>query len=245
MKVRVINSGSIGNCYLFEAKHTTLIVECGVRFSQVKEALRFDLSRVVGCIVTHEHKDHCIGVKDAIAHGINVYCSKGTADAMGINSHRIKTVEARKIFTVGDFQIMPFDVKHDCKQPFGFLINHAECGLTLFVTDSYYVTNTFKGLNNILVEANYSERILNERLLAGKLHGFVRDRVLKSHLSLENCISLLQANDLSKVNNIVLIHLSDGNADEKMFQKAVRGATGKTVHIATKGLLIDLNKTPF
>jgi hypothetical protein len=64
-------------------------------------------------------------------------------------------------------------------------------------------------------------------------------------MSLDTCIETLRMNDLSAVNNIVLIHLSDSNSNAEAFQAAVREATGKTVHIASKGLDINFNKTPF
>ena len=56
---------------------------------------------------------------------------------------------------------------------------------------------------------------------------------------------MLKANDLSAVNNIVLIHLSDTNSNEKQFQKEVFEATQKNVSVATNGMVIDFNKTPF
>lgn len=245
MNLRIISSGSVGNCYLFEAKNETLIVELGVSFKILKQALDFDFSKVVGAIVTHEHGDHAKAVPDALKAGIDVYASRGTLDAIGAKHHRTFGIANKQVFHLGGFKIMPFDVKHDCKEPFGYLISHAECGNVLFITDSYYVPYKFENLHNVIVEANYSEAIINERLISGKLNGFVRDRVIQSHLSLETCKQLLSANDLSKVNNIVLIHLSDGNADAKQFQKEVTQHTGKRVFVAEKGLNIELNKTPF
>jgi uncharacterized surface protein with fasciclin (FAS1) repeats len=64
-------------------------------------------------------------------------------------------------------------------------------------------------------------------------------------MSIETCKGLLEANDLTAVNNIVLIHLSDGNSNAADFKKQVQDLTGKTVHIAGKDMVIDLNKTPF
>lgn len=56
---------------------------------------------------------------------------------------------------------------------------------------------------------------------------------------------MLAANDLSQVNNIVLIHLSDSNSDEKQFQKEVSELTRKNVTVASNGIEIQFNKTPF
>ncbi len=65
------------------------------------------------------------------------------------------------------------------------------------------------------------------------------------HFSLENCKDMLKANDLRQVNNIVLIHLSDSNSDEKQFHKEVLELTNKNVHVASNGMVIDFKKTPF
>lgn len=56
---------------------------------------------------------------------------------------------------------------------------------------------------------------------------------------------MLSANDLTAVNNIVLIHLSDGNSNEKQFKKEVYELTGKNVYVASNGMNLKFNKTPF
>jgi ribonuclease BN (tRNA processing enzyme) len=60
-------------------------------------------------------------------------------------------------------------------------------------------------------------------------------------MSLQTCIKTLKANDLSQVNNIVLIHLSDRNSDESRFKSDVERATGKVVHVADKGMIVELH----
>lgn len=245
MKLKIINSGSVGNCYILENETTALVIECGVKFQDVKQALDFNLRKVAGVLISHEHQDHCKGVKDAVAAGLNVYCSAGTARAMKIESHRINKMIVNAQFKMGEFSVLMFDVKHDAEQPVGFLIHHPECGNVLFVTDTYYVSHRFKNLNNILVEANYCQKIVDARLAENKIHGSVRNRVLESHMNIETCKELLKANDLSQVNNIVLIHLSDGNSNAADFKKQVQELTGKTVHVAGKNMEIDFSKTPF
>jgi uncharacterized surface protein with fasciclin (FAS1) repeats len=64
-------------------------------------------------------------------------------------------------------------------------------------------------------------------------------------MSLDTCKRTLKANDLSQVNNIVLIHLSDGNSDAARFKREVQEVTGKTVWIADAGMEIPFNRTPF
>lgn len=246
MKLKIVNSGSVGNCYILENDSTALVIECGVNIKDIKQALGFNLKKVAGVLISHEHGDHCKAVKEVVAAGLDVYASDGTIAAMKLAAHhranRLWNKTAKKI---GEFTVIPFDVKHDAAEPFGFLIHHADCGTVLFITDTYYVPHTFKGVNNILVEANYCPKILKERMDAGKIHPSVNNRVWKSHMSIDTCKGLLQANDLSAVNNIVLIHLSDGNSDSASFKKHVEELTGKTVTIAAKNIVINFSKTPF
>lgn len=250
MILKVLGSSSAGNCYLLEDEKETLILEAGLRFDAIKKALKFNLRKVVGCLISHEHGDHCKGAAEMVAAGITLYATPGTHK--GINaflkmprSHRQIDIIQGVQFYVGSFRIIPFDVKHDAYQPCGFLINHPETGTILFVTDTYYVPNTFRGLNNVIVEANFCQKILDERMANGESPDFLRNRIFKSHMSLATCKDLLRANDLSKVNNIVLIHLSDSNSDAKRFQKEVTEVTGKVVHIAEPGLQVNFSKQPF
>jgi len=246
MQLKVINSNSQGNAYILENDQEALLIECGVNFKRIKQAIDFNTEKIVGCLLSHEHGDHAKGINDVLAAGISVYASHGTHEALGtLLSHRAVKVFSGKTFTVGNFKIKAFNVQHDVKEPFGFLINHPETGTVLFLTDSYYCEYTFPGLNNVIIEANYCQRILDKRLADGMNPKFLRDRVITSHMSLRTCKEMLGANDLSAVNNIVLIHLSDGNSDEKRFKREVEEQTGKVVYVAVPGLTIPFNKTPF
>jgi len=246
MILQIISTGSKGNAYILGNKDEVLLIECGVNIKEIKQALNFDLSKVVGCICTHEHMDHSKSIWDVIKLGIDVYSSRGTLKSRFVDEQsRAKVIQSQKSFSVGNFKILPFDVMHDAKEPLGFFIDHPDCGKVLFLTDTYYCKYTFPGLNNIIVEANYSKEIIERKFGADSGKEFLRNRILKSHFSLANCKDMLSANDLSKVNNIVLIHLSDSNSDEKQFHKEVSELTGKNVTVATNGMRINFGKTPF
>lgn len=244
MKLHVLGSSSAGNCYLFtDDGGNTLIVELGVRFQKVKEALGFDFTKVVGALVTHEHGDHCKAAKDAVKAGININATAGTIRGLKFSSHRFNAMETGKTYSIGPFKVIAFNTHHDTLEPCGFLIRHPEMGTTLFLTDTTYCDYRFPDLNNILIEANYSEEIIDYSLDGKK---FLRDRVISDHMSVETCIDTLLANDLSKVNHIVLIHLSDRNSDARLFKEIVQAATANSVTIATEGLIIqNFNETPF
>ena len=55
MKLKVLGSGSAGNCYLLQNEKEILIIECGISYKKILQRLNFNLSSVVGCLISHEH----------------------------------------------------------------------------------------------------------------------------------------------------------------------------------------------
>ena len=229
--IKVIGSSSKGNSYLLLTKDESLIIEAGVKYQEILRALSFKLSNVVGCLISHEHKDHSGFVKNIIKAGINVYASAGTFEEIGIKSHRVKTIEATKQFKIGNFTVLPFDVQHDAKEPYGYLIQHAEVGKLLFITDSFYCKYKFNGLNIIMIECNYSRAIVDENLRSGLVEKAQVRRLFKSHFSLERVKEFLLANDLSVLQKIYLMHLSDRNSNAELFRTEIQKLTGIPVEV--------------
>ena len=128
---------------------------------------------------------------------------------------------------------MPFETEHDCNEPLGFLIySTITKEKLLFATDTYYIPNIFRNLNIIMVECNYSETLMRERVERGLLNKSLAKRIQQSHFALENVKDFLQANDLSKVTDIYLLHLSSENSDAFLFKNEIQRLTGKLVLIA-------------
>lgn len=244
MKLKVVSSGSVGNSYIVYNDDEALIIECGVRFKFIKEALNFNLAKVVGCLVSHSHLDHSKSAKDVMAAGINIHCLPETAETFGIKSHRISPVQVEKPFKVGGFKVVAFPLQHNVPCV-GFLIEHKETGRFCFITDTCYCEYVFPGMANVIVEANYCRTLLSDRYEAGLEVGFLRDRIIRDHMSLETTKEFLKANDLARVNNILLIHLSDRNAHAERFKEEITSLTGCNVNIASKGLEIDFSTSPF
>ena len=242
MELTILGSSSKGNCYVLQNDVESLVLECGVSLHEVKKAFDFNIRKIVGALITHEHGDHAAYMNDFLDARINVYASHGTLSKKRCASRFLPSiVEAEHKIQIGNFIVLPFDVRHDAAEPLGFLINHPETGNILFVTDTCYLPNRFSNLANVLIECNYSESVI---------HGLdmpkpYKDHILQGHLSLETCLDALSANDLRSVNNIVLIHLSDKHSNADQYKEEVYRTTGKTVHIAEKGLKIKFNRTPF
>ncbi len=242
MKLKVIGSGSKGNCYLIEGENEALIIECGVSFGLIQQALDFDFSKVVGCLVTHEHGDHCKAAKQLEKVGVAVWTAPETAKAIGLQFGFELT--AGQVSTMGRFQILPFDVVHGAIKPLGFLIRHPEMGVMLFATDLGYSPYRFEGLNHILIECNYNDDILHQKIASGAISRKQLGHVISGHLSLETCIKLLKANDLTQVRNLILLHLSDANANEREIIERVQQEIGIRTLTAAPRMEVPLG-SPF
>lgn len=249
MKLKVLGSSSSGNCYLLTSSTgQTLIVEAGIGFNDVRKALDFKISNVKGCLVTHEHGDHAKEVKTFTDRGFNVYLSSGTAFAIEekiVNKRRIKIIENFYKYSIGEFEVIPFDVKHDAADPIGFIIGHEECGTILFITDTYYVPHDFSGLdevNHVFIECNYDKEILVNKEASGAL----KDRIQKTHMEIQDVKEFFKANDFHNLINVVLLHLSNANSNAKQFNNEISMQLPFiNVYVADKGLELNLDLLPF
>lgn len=245
MELIIAGSSSEGNGYLIKNASETIAVEAGMPFMAMKKALDFDTRSIAACLISHEHGDHAKYAHEYAIAGIPIYASEGTHEAIYTPRHAAKYLEPSKPIKVGRFTIVGFNVKHDAAEPMGFLIHHPDSGKILFATDTASIPYEFNGLNQIMIEANYSEAITYERVMSGSLNARHQDRVEQSHMSIENTLRFLERIDTSETSNIVLLHLSAGNSNARDFKRQVERATGKMVTIADKGVKINFSKTPF
>ncbi len=245
MTLKILGSSSDGNGYLLSSPTETLIIEAGVKLSETKQALNFNLRNVVGLICSHpSHNDHGGYIKDYLNAGIACYSGAGEWAAINVQHHRAHAIQAGKVYKLGSFEILPFTIIHDTPEPLGFLIRHPEIGTTLFVTDTCYLPNRFKGLNNLLIECNHCTDIIRRKYQGDELASFLRNRIIASHMSLQTLKEVLKANDLSRVNSITLIHLSSSNSDAALFKSTIEAVTGIETFIADAGVTINNYGTP-
>lgn len=115
--IQVLASGSRGNCYRVTDGSTPLLLECGIPYKEIQKALNFRVSEIAGCLVSHEHQDHCKAIRDIMKAGIDCYMSQGTKDALNIDGHRIYIIKAKQQFRIGTWTILPFETQHDAAEP--------------------------------------------------------------------------------------------------------------------------------
>ena len=243
MRLTVLGSSSAANGYVLDNGREALAIECGCPLPDLQRAVGFDLWRVAGVLLTHEHADHARHALKYIKAALPLYASEGTLMKLPdevCTSTFSYPVRSPKPFRVGSFDVLPFDVKHDAAEPLGFMVAHPEMGALVFATDTRFLPYTFLGVKTWILECNYDSALLAENARAGIVSEVQRMRVIESHMSLDTCRETLEANDLTPARRIILIHLSDRNSDAAQFRKTIARATGREVIIADRGQTIEL-----
>lgn len=231
---RPYSSSSKGNLYIVDDGRTRLMIECGLPWKEIRQALEFRTSEIQGILLSHAHKDHSRAAGDAAKAGLDIYASRATLDTLGLSGHRFHAISPRVPFDLGSWDVLPFETVHEGEEgdTLGFLVANKEKERLLFLTDSCYCRYRFKNLTVIAIECNYADDILAENTRVGAVDRSLRKRIRGSHMSLETAKEMLLANDLSQVREIWLLHLSDSNSDAERFKREVREITGKIVRIA-------------
>lgn len=233
MKLKVLGSSSKGNCYILEGERCKLILEAGIKFDEVKKGLDFKLDAVVGCLVTHEHKDHAKHINSFLVNSIAIYTSKGTIGDLA--HYNINLIESKQSFNLGEFKILPFDSIHDGKEPLNFLIESVITGeKLLFITDSAYCKYKFVNIDYLLVECNFKDSILQENIESGIVNEYLAYRIRNTHMEL--AISIELAKKYNSLKKIILIHLSEKNSDPKLFLEEFKNLVGIETHVAEAGV---------
>lgn len=221
MKLKVLGSGSKGNCYILESDTEALVIEAGVPFKEVKVALGFNVRKIVGVVAGHSHKDHS-GFIDHYKGICPIY-----------KPYEVMTPYER----FGNFFIKSFSLVHDV-ECYGFYVEHPDVGSLVYASDTEYIKYRFKNINHILVEANHSIDLVDRN--AAKY-----EHQIRGHMSIETTCNFLKANKNPLLLNVVLCHLSQDSSDEKLFLDKAKDVVDCNVYIASKGLEIPLDLYPF
>ncbi len=224
MRFIPLASSSHGNAYLLEDGKTCLLIECGVSYKKLQKLTGFETSGIVGCLISHEHKDHAGCYNQLIKNGVSVYASQGTAEALECDL--FEALEDREQVTIGSFDVLPFPTFHDAAEPIGFLIRSQVDGEKLvFATDAVNLGYQFPGVNIVAIECNYDEAILAK---AERIPEKVRYRVSNAHMSVKRACVWLDGLDMSRVREV---YLSDACSNEWMFRRMVQEVCPRCVQV--------------
>ena len=233
MKITSIASSSAGCAYAVESNGSVILLDCGVSLKRIREAVP-DLSKVVACLVSHEHGDHS-GFLPKLEKETNIpiYCTEGSKKRFSL-SNMVNTIRHTEYFDCGrEFWVQPLRLEHDV-ECFGFAITDTPANRLLYITDTniigYHkneyekVDYKFVGLTHLMIEANHSFEHMIES------SAFHRKRSVENHLDIDSVVEFVKRHpDLQE---IWLLHLSSAHSNAEEFKERVQSVAGCIVKIA-------------
>ena len=243
MELKVINSGSKGTGYALITDEEILLIECGVSVKEMLKSIDYQTAKVVGCLCSHVHLDHCGYIRQYMNYGIKIFTSDEVhTDIETIQGERTVQINRMKPHRIGNFTAIPFQVPHNGTECDGFIIKHEEIGKMLFITDAEYCPYDFSkyGINHALIECNYSEEYMGIDIEN-------RSHVLLGHMELQTCKRFVESINTFSLRSIGLLHLSVQNSDSGRFMSEIKEILESDVDvwIAEKGYETEIGLNPF
>lgn len=218
LKIVSLASGSKGNATLVCSDSTAILVDAGASFTYLSKQLKMlglMPNMLDGVVITHEHSDHIRAV-DNFAKHTKIYAHSLTAERMlkkvDCKNNLVKNDDYEQGFKIGNIDVIPFRTPHDAVYSLGYSF---ECGAGRVSVATDMGVPTRGLLKNIadsqivLLEANYDIEMLEN----GPYPYYLQARIQsdKGHLSNDSTARIAELLVGSKVETIILAHLSDKN----------------------------------
>ena len=232
MKLSVLGSGSTGNAVLLVSNGTRVLVDAGMSAREIVRRMAMlgeDANSLDGILITHEHGDHCGGLRVLMRDlDCPVFISARTRDAYVLESRRVgianeeprkradalrdRTVEidSGRDFQIGKIEFHPFTVPHDAADNFGFTATHNGVKVATLLDFGHVttlITERLRGCAAIVIESNHSRDMLKT---VENYPWELKQRILSrlGHLSNEDVAEWLTDGFDGQAQHLVLAHLS-------------------------------------
>jgi phosphoribosyl 1,2-cyclic phosphodiesterase len=233
LAVCVLASGSRGNAIYISDGLTSILVDAGLSGIEIRRRLKSrglspkDLDAI---LVTHEHSDHIQAVSVLSRQlKLPVYLSRKIEKKASIGNffHEIRAFRCGSTFQINNLVVHPFAVSHDAADPVGFTIgqNGKRIGLaTDLGTVTPLVKENLKDCHLLIIEANHDPDMLVNGPYPWPLKQRIQSRI--GHLSNIQSQNLLMALQHSRLEHVILAHLSEtNNAPKKVLDEVSKALT--------------------
>ncbi|MDD6223616.1 MAG: MBL fold metallo-hydrolase [bacterium] len=220
MKVKVLSSGSKGNCTYIETTSLKILIDIGTTYQYLASELEkinittHDLDFV---LITHTHSDHIKGLQSLVKKtNLKVYITPGMISVLQekIPLENLRNLEETNIFN--DLKIDLIHTSHDVESV-GYILESNNKSL-IYITDTGYVNKKYiprlTNKNLYIIESNHDEKML----MNGPYPYVLKQRVIsdKGHLSNHATAKLLKEVVGPSTERIILAHISEHNNTEKL-----------------------------
>ena len=229
MKIKVLASGSKGNCSLIETASARFLIDIGITYQRLKkelEKMNLNLDDIDALLLTHAHNDHTSGLKVLLKHtNFKIYANKDIIKELTVDIDKERIELYDSIMHLNSTELTIFKTSHDAKGSVGFLIIDDGSSL-VYITDTGYLNRKyFKLLTNrniYYIESNHDEKMLMD----GPYPYYLKQRILsdEGHLSNETTSKYLKKLVGDSTKYIILAHLSEHNNKEELAYTTTRVA---------------------
>ena len=229
MKIKVLASGSKGNCSLIETASARFLIDIGITYQRLKkelEKMNLNLDDIDALLLTHAHNDHTRGLKVLLKHtNFKIYANKDIIKELTVDIDKERIELYDSIMHLNSTELTIFKTSHDAKGSVGFLITDDGSSL-VYITDTGYLNRKyFKLLTNrniYYIESNHDEKMLMD----GPYPYYLKQRILsdEGHLSNETTSKYLKKLVGDSTKYIILAHLSEHNNKEELAYTTTRVA---------------------
>ena len=229
MKIKVLASGSKGNCSLIETASARFLIDIGITYQRLKkelEKMNLNLDDIDALLLTHAHNDHTSGLKVLLKHTtFKIYANKDIIKELTVDIDKERIELYNSIMHLNSTELTIFKTSHDAKGSVSFLIIDDGSSL-VYITDTGYLNRKyFKLLTNrniYYIESNHDEKMLMD----GPYPYYLKQRILsdEGHLSNETTSKYLKKLVGDSTKYIILAHLSEHNNKEELAYTTTRVA---------------------
>lgn len=238
MIVKVIASGSSGNATYIKNNDTEILIDCGITFKKIKDAiinLGSSIENVTHCFITHEHIDHIRGlqvllkrsnIKICLTNKTYKYlCSHSSYQEILNHKERIIILESNKegynSLNINDLTIKPFKTFHDAVESVCYVIDSSDKKL-VYITDTGYIPESYyKFISNAhiyILECNHDP----DMLMDSNRPFMLKQRILgdKGHLSNKDALYALSQVLGDNTKYVIYAHISEECNHLKLINEA-------------------------
>jgi phosphoribosyl 1,2-cyclic phosphodiesterase len=237
-----LNSGSNGNCYYIGNETGAVLIDAGISCRETRRRMNrlgLSMKNVRAIFITHEHTDHTRGAEVlSRKYSIPVYITASTYlhSRLMLNPDLVKPFASGTPLQIGDLTVNPFPKWHDASEPHSFTISAH--GITAGVFTDIgsicgHVEHHFSLCNAAFLEANYDEKMLEN----GRYPLYLKHRIrgMEGHLSTDQALELFTTHRQSRMQLLILSHLSaENNRPLLVHEIFSRYANGTRIIVASR-----------
>lgn len=232
MKLAVLGSGSSGNAVVIESSGRALLIDAGFSWRELRNRMSrvaVDPEQLLGLVLTHEHADHICGAEVMLRRsGLPCFATAGTFEGAQFPlelASQARVMKSGRPVEVGPFQIEPFAIPHDAREPVGLVVEDQSGFRVGLVADLGTRTQLawakLRRLDALILEANHDLHLLR----TGPYPWTLKQRIAGRHGHLSNSDAAEGLAELldDRLQMVLLYHLSRTNNTAELATETVDG----------------------